>query len=463
MKKIVLIALCSICTLVGDNQTADLTPVLVDQQLPFDVSIKLAFTMPVGIQAAAAAQCGSQYLFIAGRVNGLHGFAGDSSDFPPDQQNTTVFVINPCTKTVYSRSLHDPLSGLTQAQIDSLSVTSPQFYQRGNTLYLAGGYGVETSTGNFTTKNTLSAINVPGLIYWVTHPQSHSRASQYIRQTSNPLFQVAGGQMYQFGKNPTLLMFGQNFNGDVGDYSEQVRRFCIIDNGVFLRTIPLTSTTPDPNYRRTDLNIVPIIKFNNDNKKIAAYLALSGVFTESFGVWTVPVDITATGKTSMTNPSLSTTFKQGMNNFVCPHVELLSKSGSMYIALFGGITYEYFQDGEFVPDPELPFTNQVTVIKRSKKGNYKQYLLPNQYPTILSTASNPGNTLLFGASGKFMPAADVPMYSNGVLNLEKIKKPTVIGYIIGGVQSTVPNTSVPSDSAASPYVFKVILTPRCKV
>lgn len=133
----------------------------------------------------------------------------------------------------------------------------------------------------------------------------------------------------------------------------------------------------------------------------------------------------------------------------------------MYSVLFGGLTYETYQNGAFVPDAEIPFTNQVTAIKRCKNGFYKQYLLQTLYPTILSTASNPGNVLLFGAGAKFMPACDVPMYCNGVLNLEKIKEQTVIGYIIGGIQSTVPNTNVITDSAASPYIFKVILAPGC--
>ncbi len=91
-------------------------------------------------------------------------------------------------------------------------------------------------------------------------------------------------------------------------------------------------------------------------------------------------------------------------------------------------------------------------------GNYTQYLLPTQYPTIVSTASNAGNTLLFGTGAKFMPAQGIPAFTNGVLDLAKIRKPTTRGYIIGGIKSTGPNTSSPSDSAASPYVFKVILT-----
>ena len=35
----------------------------------------------------------------------------------------------------------------------------------------------------------------------------------------------------------------------------------------------------------------------------------------------------------------------------------------------------------------------------------------------------------------------------------------VVGYIVGGIQSTLPNTNVESDSAASPYIFTVTLVP----
>jgi len=464
MKKLLLLT-CLITTAHADNQTSDLSTVS-QLPLPFKITIELAdFSLPTGLQTTATAQCGSHYLFITGRTNGMHTFNNDNDNFPPNQQNTTVFVVNPCTRTVTTRSLHDPYSGLTQKQIDSLSVTAAQYYQKGNTLYIAGGYGVDSSTGLFSTKDTLTAIDVPGLIQWVTRPQCGTIATQYIRQISHPLLQVTGGHMFQIGKNPTLLMFGQNFQGyyvpdSNGNYTEQVRRFCIIDKGTgkCLSIVPLSPTPPDPNYRRRDLNIVPLIKKGN-RKTIAAFVALSGVFTVTDGAWTVPVEISANGCTHMADPHAATTFKQGMNNYICPTVELISKEGTQYIALFGGITYEYFQGGQFFTDAELPFTNNVTIIKRCKCGYYSQYLSPNEYPTILSTASNPGNVLLFGASGRFMPAGNISAYSNGVLKLWKIKKPTIIGYIIGGIQSTVPNTSVASDSAASPYIFKVILTP----
>ncbi len=467
MKKIILIVfLISHTAYASNNQTDDVSPVLVNSSLPFKISIETAgFTLPGGIHSAACAQDGSQYLFITGRTNGLHGFDDGNNDFPPSLQNTNVFVVDVCKQTVKFRSLHDSSSGLTQAQIDTLSVTSPQSYQSGNTLYITGGYGVESDTGNFSTKDTLTAIDVPGLIRWVTKPSCAAPACKYIRQISNPVFQVTGGAMYQVDQCPTLLIFGQNFIGfyttsSNGLYTKQVRKFNIIDDGKCLDVAVKESTLPDPSFRRRDLNVIPIIE-TNCGKKTPAFVALSGVFTLDTGVWTVPVEITASGNPSMANPDLDTTFKQGMNNYASAHIELLAKNGDMFSILLGGLTFGFFENGTFKTDPDIPFTNQITAIQRSKKGEYKQHLLPVEYPTILSTQSNPGNTLLFGAGAKFIIAPNVPIFSNGVLNLEKIKKPTTIGYIVGGIQSTLANTNGPSDSAASPYIFKVCLTPTC--
>ena len=82
-----------------------------------------------------------------------------------------------------------------------------------------------------------------------------------------------------------------------------------------------------------------------------------------------------------------------------------------------------------------------------------------QYPTILSTQSNPGNELLFGAGAQFMPASHIKMYKNNVMKYSHLRQETLLGYIVGGIQSTLPNTSTGSDSAASPYIFKVTFVP----
>ena len=150
-----------------------------------------------------------------------------------------------------------------------------------------------------------------------------------------------------------------------------------------------------------------------------------------------------------------------MNNFACPTLELYSaKSGNFYTVLMGGISYGFFQGGAFDTDTELPFINQVTTIQRDSNGMFSQCLMDGTYPVIQSTGSNPGNTLLFGAGATFIPAEGLHSYPNGVLNYDELERgPVVVGYIVGGIQSTLPNTNTSSDTAASPYVFTVTLAP----
>ena len=447
-----------------DNQTDELSPVLPAAGLPFRIVIEKAnFQLPVGIHSGVLGVYQGSWVFIAGRINGMHGFGADP--FPPDAQNTSIYVVNPVTGQVKSRSLKDPSSGLNQRQIDNLSVTSPEGYQIGNTLYMAGGYGIDTATSTFGTKPVLTAINLPGIIQWVTEPgnKSYSVVGN-IQQVYNSIFQITGGRMFKVG-NLTQLVFGQNFTGvytdnSNGEYSEQVRQFQLnsVNGQLSVNIYPSKPQNLDPSFRRRDLNVVPVL-LNNNNLLQYGLVAYAGVFTPATGVWTVPVVIDDTGTPKMADPNLPTTFKQSMNHYACATAGLYSrKYESMYNLFFGGISYGFFSNGAFETDNEIPFINQVTTIKMDKNGHFTQYLMDNQYPVILSTRSNPGNTLLFGAGAYFI-VNNISQYSNRVLNLDNIREATVIGYIVGGIQSTLANTNVISDSSASQYVFKVTLVP----
>lgn len=454
------------------NQTDELSPIIPPDSLPYKISIELAdFQLPsdniesFGLQSYVSAIYKGKWLLLAGRTNGLHGFSPGNNNFPPQQQNTVVYVVDPQKKTVQFKSLTDSSSHLSQAQIDTLSVTSAQSYQVNDTLYVIGGYGVDTSTGQFSTKSTLTAIDVPGLIHWVE--KSKGTAARNIRQISHPLLQVTGGDLFQSDSHqPFLLIFGQNFSGfytdsSNGAYTEQVRPFKIIDNGHKLAIVPEKQHTPNPNYRRRDLNVVSTIQKGATSYQ-PGFVALSGVFTEAEGVWTVPVLIQPDGSSFMANPANPQTFKQGMNNYACPHAGLFSKeTNTMYILLFGGISYLSVQNGEFVPDSEIPFINSVTTVSIDSHGNFQQYLMEDEYPVILSQFANPGNPLLFGAAARFFPADNLPTFSNGVFSLEPLgSSPILLGYIVGGIQSSLANTNTQADSAASPYIFSVKLQKR---
>lgn len=466
-------------TLSADNQTPTVSEIHSDHSLPFRIKLKKAdFKLPMGVQTYVHGMHGDKVLIITGRIDGLHGFvSGSKNNFPSKLQNTSVFVLDLAKKKTYIRSLLDPESGLTQNQVDLLSVTAAQAYQSGKTLYIAGGYGVDTATGRFNTKDALTAIDLPGLIHWVTNPCDCETAAEHIRQIFDDTFKVTGGYMNKVeGDHPTLLVMGHEFNGFYNDptqlppvfqqYTEQVRRFRIIDDGINLSIIhenPLP-TIRDPNYHRRDLNVVPIVKKENHQLE-QSFAALSGVFTPTTGIWTVPVEVTADGVPSMADPNLPSTFKQGMNSYDCATFGMFSeKTGEMYTILLGGISFGFFEetsDGfQFKTDDRIPFISQTTTLKIDKHGKYTQHFMKHGgFPLILSKTVNRGNSLLFGSECEAVLLNKIHKYSNDVLKLDYIKKPTVIGYVIGGIQSTVPNTSSQADSSTSKYIFKIIVEP----
>lgn len=444
------------------NQTATLSPVLPETSLPFTLLIEQApINLPFGLQGFAAAAYRGKWIFISGRTNGLHGFADVGNNFPPLFQNTNVIVVDPATGHSWSRSLLDPSAGLTQDEVDTLSVTSAEFFQKGKMLYLVGGYGINTSSGQMETKSTLTAINLKKLLKWVLG-KKHS-VKKAIRQVSDPFLQVTGGYLYQANDHePFLLILGQNFAGlyrdsSNGEYTKQIRPFWLIDEGRKLTILPKISSKTFPDYRRRDLVVTPIIRDNQP-----AYTAFSGVFTLSTGVWTVPITIFPDGSSFEPDPLSPKTFKQAMNHYDCPAFGLYStKTKDMYVVLPGGISYGYFSGGTFQTDDEIPFINQVTTIKIDKNDCYQQYLMNSEYPLIPSTGTNPGNALLFGAGAHFFVNENLSLFRNGVIQYDALpSSPVQLGYIVGGIMSTLPNTFGIEDSTSSPYIFSVKLIPK---
>ncbi|NBP82002.1 fibronectin type III domain-containing protein, partial [bacterium] len=174
------------------------------------------------LQSFAKATYDGEWVMLAGRTNGLHNFTADGiKNFPPKYQNSDVWVVDPATQQVWSRSLTDASSGLSQTQIDSLSATNTLWQQDGDTLFVAGGYVYDSTTNNFTTYNALTALDLPSVVRWVKGEDATLGANAILQVAGDEatdgsyeggFFQATGGGLHQL-EDRFFLVFGQNFEG----------------------------------------------------------------------------------------------------------------------------------------------------------------------------------------------------------------------------------------------------------
>ncbi|QEG37256.1 PEP-CTERM sorting domain-containing protein [Bythopirellula goksoeyrii] len=457
--------LCGSAGSLAQHQTAVFSPVFVNSALPYRLELQETTfgtaAMPTLHSFSAAIHDGKWFL-IAGRTNGLHDFTNSpSTNFPEQYQNRDIWVIDPLTQQSWSRSLEDVSSGLDANEIASLTPTNQQFTHIGDRLYITGGYGVPGSGNGFTTFDTLSAIDLDGMIDWVV--TGTGQAADHIRQLSDPIFKITGGAMYEIDGR-THLVFGQDFTGGyipgkTGAYSEQVRSFDIVDNGTTLSVTNATTTPQVAAYHRRDLNVYPVVKPGIGGSVEEGLTVLSGVFTPDTGVWTVPVEIDQSGLPTMADPLAVGTFKQAMNQYHSAKVGLYSAAqGAMHELLLGGITLKTYDEGSgtFVQDDDMPFTSQATSVVVDSSGNYSQHLI-GAYPELFDTESN---LLRFGANGEFFLAPGIATYDNGVIDLDLLHGETVVGYVFGGIVSNAPHVRDVEGamSSASNRIFEVVIS-----
>jgi hypothetical protein len=335
----------------AQHQTSVLDEPVVSGTLPYVIEIAEVSLAPASlpnIHSVAAGVWEDQWILLAGRTNGLHGLTGNNA-FDPAFENREVWVIDPVTKQSWHKNLESsPASGLNQDTVDSLSSVNTEFYQDDSTLFVVGGYGYQRSAGDHMTYGRLTAIDLPGLVAWVkASPGAETtQATDHIQQVIDNYFQVTGGGLERIG-DEYQLVFGQNYEGRYrpnrnGIYTERVRRFRV-DQAAGSLSVPAASkvqTAQNAAFRRRDLNIATMLEPGDIPGTVTeAVAALSGVFTTSNGVFTVPVIIREGGDVQMSDPLAPSTLQQAFQIYHCAKAGLYhSTTGEMHFLLFGGIT-----------------------------------------------------------------------------------------------------------------------------
>ena len=471
------------------NQTATVSPVIVGGELPYGLELQQydigrEMNRP-SVHSFVAGEYEGQWVIFGGISNGMHGFDIDRTSIPDRFSNADVWVLDPVAKTSWSRSLlpGEANSGLSNEQLLSITSANAQFEQVGDRLYVTGGFGDDDVTDP-TSRNTfsdLTAFDLPGLVAWAKG--GSGSASSHFRQVSDPLFKVTGGEMIELG-GKMHLAFGEDFNQAYignrysGEYTKQVRTFTIEDDGTTLGFTEVQSSTPEDHFRRRDLNIFPSLQGNGTTPE-EGITVLSGVFTESRGGWTVPIEIDASGNPTQmdygndpgnANGELDSdgrVFKQGMNNYHSAKLGLFSQeTGEMHELLFGGITLQEYDPENanadangFVTDSQFPNTNQITSVVRGADGLYEQHYL-GEFPELYTDEADP-QRMRFGSNAEFFVAADIPTFDNGVIDWDQLPVgESTVGYIYGGLITNAPHVfhNPVALSSASGEIFAVVLT-----
>jgi len=415
------------------------------QNAPFDIYLE-ALDIPTlgGVQSFAYGQYDGKWLIIGGRLDGLHRRQPFAS-FDVAGHNNQLLVIDPQTLQKWSA----PLASLPVGIREQLSATNIQFYQEGSYLYLIGGYGYSATAADHVTYDQLTAVQVPEVIHAIVNGQP---METYFRQISDPVFTVTGGYLSKIN-HTYYLTGGQKFMGRynpmgpthgpgfVQEYTEQVRRFNLQDDGTLITVQHLQAFTDSSVLHRRDLNVVAQI-LPDGRESITAF---SGVFQKTVDFpYLNCVHIDSSGY------SIQPDFNQYYNHYHCAVLPAYAAgSNEMHTVFFGGIAQFYDSLGVMVQDNNAPFVRTIARVTRKADGTMTEYKLPVEMPSLL------------GAGSAFLPVESLPHYANKVLQLDEISADTtMVGYIFGGISSTAPNifwVNNGTQSSASSRIFKVFL------
>ncbi|MBL0055541.1 MAG: T9SS C-terminal target domain-containing protein [Chitinophagaceae bacterium] len=411
------------------------------KSLPFQ--IRLEQTEMAGLPALhsfAYATWEGKWLLMGGRVDGLHR-RQPWATFNEEGQNKFLYVVDPVKKRVWKKELQ----GLPAGIAEQLSSTNLEFCQIGDRLILTGGYGYSKTADDHITYPYLSVINVSDMIRAIS---DGGTVAQSVVQIRDERMAVTGGRLASIG-DTLILAGGQRFDGlynphgpdhgpgFVQQYTNEIRKFNL-DLGSKIPAITYYTAIRDSLLlHRRDYNLVPQV-FEGDETGFTMY---SGVFQYNEDIpFTSYVDIKSG------TYSVNERFKQKLNHYHSAVLPLYDRSvKNMYTVFFGGIA-QYYPDpaGKIISNKDVPFTKTISVIMRSKDKTEETYL-PVQMPGYL------------GAAAEFIFMPDVTLYKKDIADLGALQqKEVLIGYIVGGINSSDKNIFWDNTGKESKAFNKVI-------
>ena len=385
-----------------------------------------------------------KWIIIGGRIDGLHRRQPFAA-FLDEDNNRHVYVIDPQNENVWSA----PISVLPAPIFEQLKSTNQQFYQDSNTLYIIGGYGYSATSGDHITFPNITAIAIDELANAVINQNS---IIPCFRQSSDNNLKVTGGQL-GYLNGYYYLVGGQLFDGRYNPmgpthgpgftqiYTDEIRKFQIVDDGVNLSIQNFSAIHDSANLHRRDYNMCPQI-FPDGTK---GFTAFSGVFNPNDLPWLTCVNVHES--TYEVIPS----FYQYLSHYHSAEIPVHdAAANTMHTLFFGGMSQYYIDDqNTLLEDENVPFVKTISRVTRYSDWSMEE--------TELSYIEMPA---LVGSGAEFIPV-NTYFSEDGILDLNAVpSSKTLVGYIYGGIESSDENiffVNTGTESSASNVIFKVYI------
>lgn len=396
-----------------------------------------------GLQSFAFGHSHGEYLLIGGRLDGLHRRQPWAS-FDLAGHNDQITVVDPKNGEVWKHSI----SELPEILRDQLKSANICFDQKGDYLFLVGGYGYSEEVQNHITFPLLTIIHVPGMIEAV---KRNSELQLQIQVIAHEKMAVTGGSLNRI-HDEFYLIGGQKFIGhynpmgpDHGPgfeqvYTNEIRKFRVEGSFPNFSLIMGESHHDRELLHRRDYNALEQILPGGR----LGIIAFSGVFQEDIDLPFLNAVVIDSSKVLEAE-----NFEQLYNHYHCPKVPLYSMdSQEMTTIFFGGIAQFYDQDGILVQDQNVPFVKTIAKVSMNQNGQLNEVKLEEEMPGFLGTGA------------EFLPLNNLPVSERGVLLFDELPDSTHIGYILGGISSSDRNifwTNDGTQSNASDHLYELWL------
>jgi len=378
------------------------------------------------VHSYVEAEFGDEVLVFTGITGfGLHTISSPKGPEPIFQTaadyNQGVIVADRATGTVTTASL----AHLPESIRFPLLVTNASAFQRGDTLYIYGGYGPLLDESDVVTKAFVTAVDlaavsaavgagepIPASAFTVT-------ACESARSTGAEIFKLDEGRFVLYG--------GKEFTGDYPGHT-----FERYSTEAFVFDLDVSADDPVQVIGEADPFVTTVMQRRDLNGQAATVKDAMGNLTHGFivtgGVFrfaAIYFDTPVSWMDGDTFAEEDTSVSIKMNMYHSPSASFFSESsGQNRIVLFGGIT-AFDSVESSMPNFFNPWSDTITENVFDGTTFVEERAL--------------GNTPLPIVNGKLIVREDLPKAANGQLLLDELPPNEIrLGSIWGGIHAAEP-------------------------